>query len=150
MFASYFSRVVSHFGGSVRHVVVGLFLLAITLGVIMSPVTPTTEVTANTIIGVPTEISGGVKTFESAQEASSWIFDLLNGLALILGAFAVAVLSWGGFRYMNNKPDEGKQWVRYGAVGLAVVISARIIASLVVAVVGFLYGQVRGGGTTTQ
>lgn len=135
---SVISRIISNFGGSVKNVILASFLLFIAFGVVLAPVGDSVLVYSQGLASLPPQIeTGGVLTISTFEQVVTLIFSIVDSLVNIFAGVAVLAIIWGGFQFMTNKPDEGKKWVQNGAIGLAIAISAKIIISIVVALLTF-------------
>ncbi|MFH1508554.1 MAG: pilin [bacterium] len=73
----------------------------------------------------------------SGGEIGVVIARIISGLLAIIGAVAVALIVWGGFRYMISRGNQqeveyAKTVITYAFVGLAVVATSYIIVQFLI------------------
>ena len=63
--------------------------------------------------------------------------DIIRILMGFLGIIAVALILWGGFKWMtaggnDDQAAEGRKWITSGIIGLIIILSAWAIATFVI------------------
>lgn len=72
----------------------------------------------------------------AGDSASGWILNIINISLAVVGIIAVAVLVYGGFRYITSAGNEeaaesGKKAIQNAIIGLVVVIFSYVIVTVI-------------------
>ena len=81
------------------------------------------------------------------SQVQSFIESIVQVLITLAGAVSVAFFVWGGFGYITSsgdpmKLDQSKKTIWYSAIGLAIVLGAFVLSSIVTQLATTAFGTV--------
>ena len=130
-----------------KKIIFSAILLLIVIGIFVLPIM-TLAVTSTTDFGIDDAQATGLAT----NDLRVTIINVIRVLLGFLGIIAVILILYGGFIYMTAagdpaKLDKAKKILTSAAIGAVIILSAFIIASFAINVLGGALGPGGGGGT---
>jgi protein-S-isoprenylcysteine O-methyltransferase Ste14 len=89
---------------------------------------PVAALALSGLTGPTPPITGGAVTKTSLQNLIESIVQFLITISVVV---AVGYIIWGGLQFVRGKPDEGKETLKNGIYGVAIILGVGLILSTI-------------------